>query len=147
MNQNIIFFPSFKKKEKKKLDSEKNTMMPFLIFMLFLGMFMIVSGIYEQKFKRMEKLVRTEYRFIPRSMYEDAMATPDLTALYNSTFDLDDPWYNRTAQDTVGLTWYDKNVWDPKNSAYIRNPSIVNGRIASMDTAKSATTTSTSTVT
>jgi hypothetical protein len=106
-------------------------MKPVMVFLLFMGMFMIVSGVYEQKFQKMDKLVKTEYKFVPRSMYEDALATPDLTALYSANFDLDDPWYNRTAQDTTGLTWYDTNVWDPKNASYIRNPAINNGQIAS----------------
>jgi hypothetical protein len=103
-----------------------------ITFTFFIGMFFIVSGIYEQKYQRLSKLVRTEYKFVPRSMYEDALATPDLTALYSANFDLDDPWYNRTAQDTTGLTWYDKNVWDPKaGPAYIRNPGIATGALSS----------------
>ena len=80
--------------------------------LLFIGMFLIVAGVYEQKYQKLDKLVRTEYKFIPRSMYEDALATPDLTALYSSHFDVSDPWFNRTAEDTVGRTWYYRNTMD-----------------------------------
>jgi hypothetical protein len=76
---------------------------PIITLFLFVGMFLIVSGVYEQKFQRLNKLVKTEYKFIPRSMYEDSLTTPDLIATYSSHFDVDDPWYNRTGQDPSEL--------------------------------------------
>jgi hypothetical protein len=87
-------------------------MKPVITLMLFIGMFMIVAGVYEQKYQKLDKLVRTEYKFIPRSMYEDALATPDLVATYSSHFDVSDPWFNRTAEDTDGRTWYYRQSQD-----------------------------------
>jgi hypothetical protein len=87
-------------------------MKPIITLLLFMGMFLIVSGVYQQKFENMEKLVRTEYKFIPRSLYEDAMTTPDLVALYGSHFDVSDPWYNRTSMDTTGKPWYYRHTLD-----------------------------------
>jgi hypothetical protein len=81
-------------------------MKPVITLLLFIGMFMVVAGIYQQKYEKLDRLVRTEYKFIPRSMYEDAMQTPDLTALYSSHFDVQDPWANRASMDTAGNAWY-----------------------------------------
>ena len=87
-------------------------MKPVITLLLFIGMFMIVAGIYQQKYERLDRLVRTEYKFIPRSMYEDAMATPDLVAMYSSHFDVSDPWRNRTSMDPAGRPWYYRQAQD-----------------------------------
>lgn len=87
-------------------------MKPVITLLLFIGMFMIVAGVYQQKFERLDRLVRTEYKFVPRSMYEDAMATPDLVAMYSSHFDVSDPWYNRTSMDATGKPWYYRKSMD-----------------------------------
>jgi hypothetical protein len=87
-------------------------MKTLLTFVLFLGMFLVVTGVYQQKFENMEKLIRTEYRFIPRSLLEDAMMTPDLVALYGSHFDVMDPWSNRTSMEPGGKPWYYRHTLD-----------------------------------
>jgi uncharacterized membrane protein YozB (DUF420 family) len=67
----------------------------FFIFVLFLGTFLIMHGIYEQKIKNMKQLVRTEYKFVPRTLYDEVLATTDIQAIYKNFFDSPDPWYNR----------------------------------------------------
>lgn len=46
------------------------------IFLLFIGMFLIVHSIYEEKIKRIKQKKKIEYRFIPRTLYEEQMS-PD----------------------------------------------------------------------
>jgi hypothetical protein len=68
---------------------------PFIVLCLFVGMFMIVHGVYEQKLKNMEQLVRTEYRFVPRTLYDEVMSNNDVTSIHKNFFDSPDPWYER----------------------------------------------------
>lgn len=55
-------------------------MKSLIIFILFVGMFMIVSGVYEQRLTQAQKEKKIEYRFIPRSMYEEQLANNTLFA-------------------------------------------------------------------
>lgn len=46
--------------------------MKTIIFLfLFVGMFMIVHGIYEEKMEKLKKDVRVKYKFIPRTYYDE----------------------------------------------------------------------------
>lgn len=48
-----------------------------IVFMLFVGMFLVVSGVYEQRLKEAREERRVEYRFIPRTLYEEQLAGGD----------------------------------------------------------------------
>ena len=67
----------------------------FLVLCLFIGMFMLVSGIYEEKLKHVKQLVRTEYRFVPRTLYDEVLSNNDVNSIYKNYFDSPDPWYSR----------------------------------------------------
>lgn len=67
----------------------------YLVLMLFVGMFLIMSAVYEQKLKNVKQLVRTEYRFVPRTLYEEVLSKNDVTSIYKNYFDSPDPWYSR----------------------------------------------------
>ncbi len=57
-----------------------------LITLLFIiGMFLVTTGIYEQKVIDALAAKRVEYRFIPRTLYEEQM---DATAVTNATQDM-----------------------------------------------------------
>lgn len=71
----------------------------FIILLLFMGMFLILNAVYTQKYNNMKKLVRTEYRFVPRTLYDEVLANNEVSAIYKNYFDSNDPWYNRN----VGL--------------------------------------------
>lgn len=49
-------------------------MRTLITFILFAGMFLVISGIYEQKLDIAQKEKKIEYRFIPRSLYEEQLA-------------------------------------------------------------------------
>lgn len=74
-------------------------MKTIIIFILFLGVFMIVHGIYEQKLKAAEENVKIEYRFIPRTLYEEQMNGNDLTLKMSDMFNKESPWYDRNIGD------------------------------------------------
>ena len=50
-------------------------MKSLIIFILFVGMFMIVSGVYEQRIEEEKQKREIEYKFIPRTMYEEQLAS------------------------------------------------------------------------
>jgi hypothetical protein len=58
-------------------------------------MFMIVAGVYEEKFQKMQRSVQTEYKFVPRSEYNESIVAADLRSLFSPNFTAEDPWYAR----------------------------------------------------
>jgi hypothetical protein len=49
-------------------------MRALIVILLFVGMAMILHSIYKEKLERAEKNVRVEYRFLPRTLYEEQMS-------------------------------------------------------------------------
>lgn len=71
------------------------------LFIFFLGMILIIHGIYQQKFKQLEQNVRVEYRFIPRTYYEEQISnTMDVSNNFKTMFQTD--------------SWLERNVTLPK---------------------------------
>lgn len=66
-------------------------MRSFVLLALFVGLALVMHGIYEEKVARAEKDVRVEYRFIPRTLYEEQMATSDLAGQFKNMFEKDSP--------------------------------------------------------
>jgi hypothetical protein len=57
---------------------------------------MIMHGIYEQKYKTLVENRRIEYRFLPRTYYEEQIAEADITAKFKNVFNKGvDPWFDR----------------------------------------------------
>lgn len=55
--------------------------MKTIIFLfLFVGMFMIVHGIYEEKMDKLKKDVRVKYKFIPRTYYDEFLMNDNYTS-------------------------------------------------------------------
>ena len=51
------------------------------------GLFMVVSGIYEQKLLDAIETKKVEYRFIPRSAYEEQMDSTQVSTNTRGMFD------------------------------------------------------------
>jgi hypothetical protein len=67
------------------------------MFLLFVGILLIVNGIYEQKYQSLKKNVKVEYRFIPRTFYEEQLAeNSNVTSNFKNMFDTESPWFERT---------------------------------------------------
>jgi hypothetical protein len=62
--------------------------MKSLITLTFIvGLFMVVSGIYEQKVMDALESKKVEYRFIPRSAYEEQMDSTQVSTNTRAMFD------------------------------------------------------------
>lgn len=70
-------------------------MQSIVVFLLFIGMLMVVHGIYDEKLRALKDNVRVEYRFIPRTYYEEQLAGADLMGTYKNMFERDSPWLGR----------------------------------------------------
>lgn len=77
-------------------------MKPMITLMFFIGMFLVIAGIYEQRVQTIQKLVRTQYKFVPRTLYDEAYGgnPTDLMAMFKSDFATVDPWIKNTSGDT-----------------------------------------------
>ena len=64
-----------------------------VVLMLFVGMLMIVHGVYEEKYQAMRDDVRVEYRFVPRTYFEEQLApASDTTSKFHDMFEKESPW-------------------------------------------------------
>ncbi len=52
---------------------------------MFAGILLVVHGIYEQMYKELKEQRQIQYRFIPRSTYDEQMTT-SVSALYKNMF-------------------------------------------------------------
>ena len=68
-------------------------MKALVILFLFSGMAIVLHSIYEEKLKRAEKQVKVEYRFMPRTLYEEQMANTDVIGQFKGMWDKSSPWY------------------------------------------------------
>ena len=67
-------------------------MQAVVILLLFVGTVMVMHGIYEQQLATVKKQVRVEYRFVPRTYYEEQLGTVDLQGTFKNMFDKSAPW-------------------------------------------------------
>lgn len=76
-------------------------MQSVLLFMFFIGIFLIVNSIYQQKYSSLKDNVRVEYRFIPKTYYEEQLESSNVSGMYKSLFDKSDPWFNSSIGDPI----------------------------------------------
>lgn len=66
-------------------------------FLFFIGLILIIHGIYQQKYDKLKENVRVEYRFIPRTYYEEQLNNESkLSMNFKGMFEKD--------------SWIDRNV-------------------------------------
>ncbi len=70
-------------------------MKPVILFVFFIGVFFIIHGIYEQKYQALKDNVRVEYRFIPRTYYEEQLAQATVSSNFKNMFNKESPWFER----------------------------------------------------
>ena len=93
------------------------------MFLFFTAAFLIITGIYEQKLAAAEEQRKIEYRFIPRTFYEEQLAkTNTVTDRLGSMFDKESPWFDRTVGPLLE-TPFDRKLGDgsaktPMNRAH-----------------------------
>lgn len=62
-----------------------------VMLLLFAGMALVMHGVYEERVRRVEQDVRVEYRFLPRTLYEEQVADADVAGKFRGMFDRDAP--------------------------------------------------------
>lgn len=70
-------------------------MIPIFVLFLFIGMFMVVHGIYDERFRALKDNVRVEYRFVPRTYYEEQLSNTDVSGMFKDMFEKGAPWQER----------------------------------------------------
>lgn len=69
-------------------------MKSIVILFLFIGIFFIANGVYEEKIKSIEANPKIVYKFIPRTYYEEQLLDNNVTDKMNDMFTKDDqPWH------------------------------------------------------
>lgn len=64
-----------------------------ITLLLFAGIALIIHSVYEEKYQRIQKQVRVEYRFLPRTLYEEQMEQTGSLGKFNKMFKADSPWH------------------------------------------------------
>jgi len=68
-----------------------------ILLMFFVAIILIIIGVYEQKLAVAENNKKIEYRFIPRTYYEEQIGrTGDVTDKMANMFNKESPWFDRT---------------------------------------------------
>lgn len=67
----------------------------FIVFLLFIGMFFIIDGVYEQKLKAASATSKIEYKYIPRTYYDEQLTGHDIESRYDSIFNRASPWFDQ----------------------------------------------------
>jgi hypothetical protein len=55
--------------------------------MFFFGIILILNGIHEDKIKEAEKNVKIQYRFVPRSYYDEQVFSSQFESKFSNLFD------------------------------------------------------------
>lgn len=55
------------------------------IVLLFVGVLMVLSAVHEQRVRELKENKQIQYRFIPRSIYDEQMSTA-VSSLYKNMF-------------------------------------------------------------
>lgn len=58
-----------------------------ILLTLFFGIILVMHGIYEEKIKTLKKEVKVEYRFIPRSYYDEQIFSNEFSSKFSNLFD------------------------------------------------------------
>ena len=60
-----------------------------ILLTLFAGILFVMHGIYEEKINSLKKEVKVEYRFIPRSYYDEQIFSNQFSSKFSNLFDED----------------------------------------------------------
>lgn len=71
-----------------------------IILVLFIGLFMVTHGIYEQKLKTISEKEKIVYKFVPRTYYEEQLSENNVMKKLSSMFNDSSPW-NKKIDSTL----------------------------------------------
>ena len=58
-----------------------------ILLTLFFGIILVIHGIYEEKIKTFKNKTKIEYRFIPRSYYDEQIFSNEFSSKFSNLFD------------------------------------------------------------
>lgn len=61
--------------------------------MLFIGIFFIANGVYEQKIKKIEENPKVVYKFVPRTYYDEQLFGESVSSKMADMFQSNQPWF------------------------------------------------------
>ena len=67
----------------------------FILLILFSGILIVVQGINKDIIKKTKERVKVEYRFVPRSYYDDMLLNKQFSSISDNLNNNDDEWMNR----------------------------------------------------
>ena len=70
----------------------------FILLLLFAGILLLIQGLYNDNIKKIQERVKVEYRFIPRSYYDDMYFSNQFSLITDDIF-------TKTNDE-----WFDKNI-------------------------------------
>lgn len=78
-------------------------MRPLIIIVIFVGAFFIITGVYEQKLKIAQSKKDIEYKFIPRTYYDEQLNSNSIMDKLGSVFKNDSPWVSATIGESIDI--------------------------------------------
>jgi hypothetical protein len=85
------------------------------MLLIFIAAICIIIGIYEQKLEIAEQNKEIEYRFVPRTYYEEQMGNGgNVSDKFATMFDTESPWFDRTVGPIIDIP---KPYAERKNAA------------------------------
>jgi len=80
-------------------------MKSLIVFCFFLACLMLIIGVYEQKLEIAKQNKEIEYRFIPRTFYEEQLGNgvSSISDKFGSMFDGESPWFDRTVGPIIDI--------------------------------------------
>jgi hypothetical protein len=67
-----------------------------IFFLFFVGLILIIHGIYDQKYNELKNNMRVEYRFIPRTYYDEQLSKSTVSSNFKNMFNRESPWFEAT---------------------------------------------------
>lgn len=92
-------------------------MQSLVVLLLFAGMVMVMHGIYEERLIIAKKDVKIEYRFVPRTYYEEQLSGNDLSPSIKTLFTAGsaDPWADTSIGKNIGDTITQRKLSKPSD--------------------------------
>lgn len=70
-------------------------MQSLVVLLLFVGIVMVMHGMYEERLAVAERTAKVEYRFVPRTLYEEQMESTSVSGKFKNMFQQESPWFDR----------------------------------------------------
>lgn len=70
-------------------------MQSLVLFLFVIGIVMLTTGYQQKLLKTHEIQTRVEYRFIPRSIYDEQLGEPNVQTSFSDMFEKQDVFYGR----------------------------------------------------